>query len=61
MAPVMMAVSGVRGGFRGRPRRSVPRMTPPTLFAPGYLIAWGLMGDPVPPVITRGGAQKKNS
>jgi hypothetical protein len=26
-----------------------------------YLIAWGLMGEPVPRVITRGGAQKKNS
>ena len=26
-----------------------------------YLMAWGLMGEPVPRLITRGGAQKKNS
>jgi hypothetical protein len=26
-----------------------------------YLIACGLMGEPVPPVITSGGPQKKNS
>jgi hypothetical protein len=28
---------------------------------PRYLIAWGLIGDPVPRLITSGGAQKKNS
>ena len=26
-----------------------------------YLIAWGLIGEPVPRVMTSGGAQKKNS
>ena len=26
-----------------------------------HLIAWGLIGEPVPPVITSGGPQKKNS
>jgi hypothetical protein len=26
-----------------------------------YLIAWGLMGEPVPPGMIRGGPQKKNS
>jgi hypothetical protein len=30
-------------------------------FAAPYLIACGLMGEPVPPVMTRGGPQKKNS
>ena len=29
--------------------------------ADGYLIACGLIGEPVPWVMTRGGAQKKNS
>ena len=27
----------------------------------GYLMAWGLMGEPVPRLMTSGGAQKKNS
>lgn len=27
----------------------------------GYLIACGLSGEPVPPVMTSGGPQKKNS
>src|SRR3954454_12305979 len=31
------------------------------VLAVTYLIASGLTGEPVPPVITRGGAQKKNS
>src|SRR5262249_48694614 len=29
--------------------------------APGYLIACGLIGEPVPPVMMSGGPQKKNS
>jgi hypothetical protein len=29
--------------------------------APCHLIACGLIGEPVPPVITSGGPQKKNS
>lgn len=57
MAPVRMAVSGVRGEPEGGGAAPVPRMA----HALGYLIACGLIGDPVPPVITSGGAQKKNS
>jgi hypothetical protein len=26
-----------------------------------YFIAWGLIGEPVPPVMMSGGPQKKNS
>jgi hypothetical protein len=38
------------------------RMTVPLMIvALTYLIACGLIGDPVPPVITSGGPQKKNS
>jgi hypothetical protein len=39
---------------------ALPRRTPPTLRR-DYLIAWGLIGEPVPRVMTSGGAQKKNS
>jgi hypothetical protein len=42
-----------------RERASIPRDTRPSRAA--YLIACGLMGEPVAPVITSGGAQKKNS
>jgi len=32
------------------------------VFAPlRYLIAWGLIGEPVPPGMMSGGPQKKNS
>jgi hypothetical protein len=31
------------------------------VWTPRHLIACGLMGEPVPPVITSGGPQKKNS
>jgi hypothetical protein len=31
------------------------------MLAAAYLIACGLIGEPVPPVITSGGPQKKNS
>jgi hypothetical protein len=47
----------------------LPRLSavpPPPLRGGGpaasaYLIACGLIGDPVPPVMTSGGPQKKNS
>jgi hypothetical protein len=31
------------------------------IFSSGYLMAWGLIGDPVPRVMTSGGADRKNS
>ena len=35
--------------------------TAPAAPLPGYLIACGLIGEPVPPVMISGGPQKKNS
>ena len=37
------------------------RFTDQEVRNPPYLIANGLIGEPVPPVMTSGGPQKKNS
>jgi hypothetical protein len=49
---------GPSGQARGRPQKS---MEPRLGLLRCYLIACGLIGDPVPPVIINGGPQKKNS
>ena len=61
------AQGGVAGEKDTCKRANAPRVdrraSPPRLCENRrlYLIAIGLMGEPVPPVMMSGGAQKKNS
>ena len=46
---------------RRRASSGVPAAKGNSQQAPAYLIACGLIGEPVPPVMISGGPQKKNS